>query len=236
MRRWRTRDLDDEHKLSGLVFDDVAFDGIKPDEFSELHKLARDTRTRYEPGTEDRFQQLASQLRSIVEQAKGVSTVGVPPNQVHESKHHGTTKSSPPISVGGTKKAKVTKPVTSEIETSELEAVDMPKELKKMPLRIKLLGRWKQTEVWRRWPDGHRAAYEVEHSGQRLSKTAASMIQKHCNQQPSGWECAYYVMRWMLEFVLNRQNEFPNKTIWNDKKPFPDCALNEIIVTWISRV
>ncbi|KAI3788078.1 hypothetical protein L2E82_00721 [Cichorium intybus] len=42
VRRWRTRDLDDKHKLSGLVFDDVAFDGTKPDEFSELHKLARD--------------------------------------------------------------------------------------------------------------------------------------------------------------------------------------------------
>ncbi|KAL4591741.1 hypothetical protein LXL04_004712 [Taraxacum kok-saghyz] len=32
-----------------------------------------------------------------------------------------------------------------------------------------------------------------------------------CNQQPSGWECGYYVLRWMFEFVLNRQNEFPNK-------------------------
>ncbi|KAI3516365.1 hypothetical protein L1887_15280 [Cichorium endivia] len=44
VRRRRTRDLDHEHEheLSGLVFDDVAFDGIKPDEFSELHKLARD--------------------------------------------------------------------------------------------------------------------------------------------------------------------------------------------------
>ncbi|XP_052623994.1 uncharacterized protein LOC111916714 [Lactuca sativa] len=32
-----------------------------------------------------------------------------------------------------------------------------------------------------------------------------------CNQQPSGWECGFYVMRWMFEFVLTRQNEFPNK-------------------------
>ncbi|KAI3789682.1 hypothetical protein L2E82_02485 [Cichorium intybus] len=42
VRLWRTHDLDDEHKLSDLVFDDVAFDGIKPNEFSKLHKLARD--------------------------------------------------------------------------------------------------------------------------------------------------------------------------------------------------
>ncbi|XP_024991915.1 hydroxyproline O-galactosyltransferase GALT6-like isoform X2 [Cynara cardunculus var. scolymus] len=37
--RRRTRDVDD--KLSGLIFDDVAFDGIKKDEFLELHKVAR---------------------------------------------------------------------------------------------------------------------------------------------------------------------------------------------------
>ncbi|KAI3510158.1 hypothetical protein L1887_25689 [Cichorium endivia] len=48
-----------------------------------------------------------------------------------------------------------------------------------------------------------------------------------CNQQPSGWECGFYVMRWMYEFVLNRQNEFPNKNIWNDNKPFPDWCLFE---------
>ncbi|KAI3505659.1 hypothetical protein L1887_27800 [Cichorium endivia] len=79
----------------------------------------------------------ASHRKPIVEQAKGVSTVGVPPNQVQQSKHQGTTKSSPPISVGGTKKVKVAKEfVTSETETSELETFDMPKELKKMPLVI----------------------------------------------------------------------------------------------------
>ncbi|CAH1418482.1 unnamed protein product [Lactuca virosa] len=56
-----------------------------------------------------------------------------------------------------------------------------------------------------------------------------------CNQQPSGWECGFYIMRWMFEFVLTRQNEFPNKKNWNDKKPFPDWVLNEIIVMWSSR-
>ncbi|CAH1417330.1 unnamed protein product [Lactuca virosa] len=56
-----------------------------------------------------------------------------------------------------------------------------------------------------------------------------------CNQQPSSWECGFYVMRWMFEFVLTQQNEFPNKNNWNDKKPFPDWVLNEIIVMWSSR-
>nr|KAJ0214647.1 hypothetical protein LSAT_V11C400186960 [Lactuca sativa] len=56
-----------------------------------------------------------------------------------------------------------------------------------------------------------------------------------CNQQPSGWECGFYVMRWMFEFVLTRQYEFPNKSNWNDKNPFPDWVLNEIIVMWSSR-
>nr|KAJ0190589.1 hypothetical protein LSAT_V11C800407070 [Lactuca sativa] len=37
------------------------------------------------------------------------------------------------------------------------------------------------------------------------------IVVKYCNQQPSGWECCFYVMRWMFEFILTRQNEFPNK-------------------------
>lgn len=56
-----------------------------------------------------------------------------------------------------------------------------------------------------------------------------------CNQQPSSWECGYYVMRWMFEFVLNQQDEFPNKKIWNDTKPFPNWVLNEIVSIWSSR-
>ncbi|CAI9296523.1 unnamed protein product [Lactuca saligna] len=56
-----------------------------------------------------------------------------------------------------------------------------------------------------------------------------------CNQQPSSWECNFYVMRWMFEFVLTRQNEFPNKNNWNDKKPFMNLVLNEIIIMWSSR-
>nr|KAJ0199481.1 hypothetical protein LSAT_V11C600316460 [Lactuca sativa] len=53
-----------------------------------------------------------------------------------------------------------------------------------------------------------------------------------CNQQLSDWECGYYVMNWMHEFVLFRQHGFP-KNIWKDKKPFSSEELEERVKTWM---
>ncbi|CAI9268975.1 unnamed protein product [Lactuca saligna] len=53
-----------------------------------------------------------------------------------------------------------------------------------------------------------------------------------CNQQLSDWECGYYVMNWMNEFVLFRQHGFP-KNIWKDKKTFSSEELEERVKTWM---
>nr|GFC57070.1 ulp1 protease family, C-terminal catalytic domain-containing protein [Tanacetum cinerariifolium] len=40
------------------------------------------------------------------------------------------------------------------------------------------------------------------------------------NRYPKDWECGYYVMKWMHEFVLKYQKDnFPNTVPWNNERP-----------------
>ncbi|KAL4561270.1 hypothetical protein LXL04_033434 [Taraxacum kok-saghyz] len=55
----------------------------------------------------------------------------------------------------------------------------------------------------------------------------------NCNQQLSNWECGYYVMKWMREFVMYRQHVFP-KNLWNDKNPISGKVLDEMVNTWMT--
>ncbi|KAL4576325.1 hypothetical protein LXL04_012417 [Taraxacum kok-saghyz] len=54
----------------------------------------------------------------------------------------------------------------------------------------------------------------------------------NCNKQSSDWECGYYVMNWMHEFLLFRQHNFQNN-IWKDTRPFSDVQLDERVNTWM---
>ncbi|KAL4589688.1 hypothetical protein LXL04_002596 [Taraxacum kok-saghyz] len=65
----------------------------------------------------------------------------------------------------------------------------------------------------------HQLLFESPSSAHRI---LASSTQ--CNQQEGGWECGYYVMCWMHEFVLSRQFDFPNSN-WKDDGPYSDEQL-----------
>ncbi|GJW53721.1 ulp1 protease family, C-terminal catalytic domain-containing protein [Tanacetum coccineum] len=55
-----------------------------------------------------------------------------------------------------------------------------------------------------------------------------------CNQQRYYWECGYYVMKWMHQFVTHQQHSFPKTVPWNDKKPFTTKELDDIMSSCIS--
>ncbi|CAH1426431.1 unnamed protein product [Lactuca virosa] len=54
-----------------------------------------------------------------------------------------------------------------------------------------------------------------------------------CNQQSSNWECGYYVLKWMREFVMYRQYAFPNN-LWNDINPIPEKLLDDVVNAWMT--
>ncbi|GJX62426.1 ulp1 protease family, C-terminal catalytic domain-containing protein [Tanacetum coccineum] len=55
------------------------------------------------------------------------------------------------------------------------------------------------------------------------------------NRQPKDWECGYYVMKWMHDFVLKYQNDnFPNTVPWNNERPLDTKELNAIIGAWFT--
>ncbi|GJX46863.1 hypothetical protein Tco_0272053, partial [Tanacetum coccineum] len=55
------------------------------------------------------------------------------------------------------------------------------------------------------------------------------------NRQPEDWECGYYVMKWMHDFVLKYQNEnFPNVVPWSNERPLENKELNAIIGAWFT--
>ncbi|GJW99815.1 hypothetical protein Tco_0183729 [Tanacetum coccineum] len=84
------------------------------------------------------------------------------------------------------------------------------------------------------------------------------------NRQPGDWECGYYVMKWMHDFVLKYQNEnfsnikLPKETIaaesnssrirfsmhyevvlgcsvpWSNQRPLENKELNAIIGAWFT--
>ncbi|PWA53690.1 hypothetical protein CTI12_AA442640 [Artemisia annua] len=55
-----------------------------------------------------------------------------------------------------------------------------------------------------------------------------------CNQQRHYWECGYFVMKWMHQFVTHQQHSFPKTVPWNDKKPFTAKELDDIVSSCIS--
>nr|GEX57363.1 ulp1 protease family, C-terminal catalytic domain-containing protein [Tanacetum cinerariifolium] len=55
------------------------------------------------------------------------------------------------------------------------------------------------------------------------------------NYQLGDWECGYYVMKWMNDFVLKYQNEnFPNIVPWTNKRPLENKELIAIICGWFT--
>ncbi|GJV50114.1 putative reverse transcriptase domain-containing protein, partial [Tanacetum coccineum] len=54
------------------------------------------------------------------------------------------------------------------------------------------------------------------------------------NRQPSTWECGYYVMRWMHDFVLKYQNDdFPNTIPWGEERRLENKELDAVIGAWL---
>ncbi|KAJ9560349.1 hypothetical protein OSB04_005509 [Centaurea solstitialis] len=56
-----------------------------------------------------------------------------------------------------------------------------------------------------------------------------------CNQQKAGWECGYYILHFMFNFVTDQQLRFPHKLPWHDETPLTERMLNEIAGTWAIR-
>ncbi|GJW35401.1 protein exportin 1A [Tanacetum coccineum] len=55
------------------------------------------------------------------------------------------------------------------------------------------------------------------------------------NRQPSTWECGYYVMRWMHDFVLKYQNDdFPNTIPWGEERRLENKELDAVIGAWFT--
>ncbi|GJT47065.1 hypothetical protein Tco_0955780 [Tanacetum coccineum] len=55
------------------------------------------------------------------------------------------------------------------------------------------------------------------------------------NRQPGEWECGYYVMKWMHDFVLKYQNKnFLNIVPLSNERPLENKELNAIIGAWFT--
>ncbi|KAL4582294.1 hypothetical protein LXL04_006840 [Taraxacum kok-saghyz] len=54
-----------------------------------------------------------------------------------------------------------------------------------------------------------------------------------CNKQLDNWECGYYVMCWMHEFVLFRQHNFSQNN-WKDNTQFSSKQLEERVNSWVN--
>ncbi|GKC07057.1 ulp1 protease family, C-terminal catalytic domain-containing protein [Tanacetum coccineum] len=55
------------------------------------------------------------------------------------------------------------------------------------------------------------------------------------NRQPGDWECGYYVIKWIHDFVLKYQNEnFSNIVPWSNERPLENKELNAIIGAWFT--
>ncbi|GJT63701.1 hypothetical protein Tco_1015181 [Tanacetum coccineum] len=51
------------------------------------------------------------------------------------------------------------------------------------------------------------------------------------NRQPEDWECGYYVMKWMHDFILKY---FSNVAPWSNERPLENKELNAIIGSWFT--
>ncbi|GJT52691.1 putative reverse transcriptase domain-containing protein [Tanacetum coccineum] len=55
------------------------------------------------------------------------------------------------------------------------------------------------------------------------------------NRQPGEWECGYYVMKWMHDFMVKYQNEnFLNIVPWSNERLLENKELNAIIGAWFT--
>ncbi|PWA74706.1 hypothetical protein CTI12_AA249150 [Artemisia annua] len=55
------------------------------------------------------------------------------------------------------------------------------------------------------------------------------------NRQPFDWECGFYMMKWMHDFVLKYPNDnFPNIVPWSDERPLENKELNAIVGAWFT--
>ncbi|GJR44063.1 ulp1 protease family, C-terminal catalytic domain-containing protein [Tanacetum coccineum] len=53
------------------------------------------------------------------------------------------------------------------------------------------------------------------------------------NRQPGDWECGYYVMKWMQDFILKYQNDnFPNIVPWCNECSLDKKELNAVVGAW----
>ncbi|CAI9264530.1 unnamed protein product [Lactuca saligna] len=80
----------------------------------------------------------------------------------------------------------------------------------------------------------------VDSAFARYGKDASNPINwtlAECNQQPGDWECGYYVMKWMTNFVMVEQNGFLSRTAtpWNDTTPFSETTLFSTVVKWATQ-
>ncbi|GJU65185.1 ulp1 protease family, C-terminal catalytic domain-containing protein [Tanacetum coccineum] len=55
------------------------------------------------------------------------------------------------------------------------------------------------------------------------------------NRQPGDWECGYYVMKWMQDFILKYQNDnFPNIVPWCNERSLDKKELNAVVGAWFN--
>ncbi|GKB01597.1 ulp1 protease family, C-terminal catalytic domain-containing protein, partial [Tanacetum coccineum] len=55
------------------------------------------------------------------------------------------------------------------------------------------------------------------------------------NRQTGDWECGYYVMKWMQDFILKYQNDnFPNIVPWCNERSLDKKELNAVVGAWFN--
>ncbi|GKA72488.1 ulp1 protease family, C-terminal catalytic domain-containing protein [Tanacetum coccineum] len=65
-----------------------------------------------------------------------------------------------------------------------------------------------------------------------LNKFVANYKVVECNQQAGLWECGYYVLKWMHEFVTVHQDHFPDTIPWHDNRTFSMSQIEDTIEKW----
>ncbi|GKD39551.1 ulp1 protease family, C-terminal catalytic domain-containing protein [Tanacetum coccineum] len=65
-----------------------------------------------------------------------------------------------------------------------------------------------------------------------LNKFVANYKVVECNPQAGLWECGYYVLQWMHEFVTVHQDHFPETIPWHDNRTFSMSQIEDTIEKW----
>nr|XP_043639125.1 uncharacterized protein LOC122610198 [Erigeron canadensis] len=55
-------------------------------------------------------------------------------------------------------------------------------------------------------------------------------------QQQSNWECGYYVMNWLYDFVKYQQYSFPAYIPWNDTRSYELSQLDDMVKFWTKAI